>query len=649
MKRTGILRIISLMLVAVLVVTMSYGNAYAKSDEKEITENVDIDNYNDEYYSEPSFYLSEYQTVYLKHPQQLYYSMYPTKTIKWKSSNTKIATVSKKGVVTGKKTGTVTITAKANGITRKCQVTISKPYISLDYSDGVFFAGTKGTMSPSVSPYGAKVTWKSSNTKVAKVDKYGNITAIKPGTSTITATIAGAKATKEINVIANDFELNVSDKTVVEGDTFILKIPGYSGSISAYAQNGLVELNTDGSCCRVKAVSAGTDKITVTARINVGGASVFWSGSCDVEIQPVGISPLNCAVAIGATKSLSFKKSYELPEAVGIVWDSSNPAVATVDANGVVEGVAVGSTNITALVTFADGSSGMYSSEVKVSDPKLTRTKLTVALGGNIDIPVKGTNIYSDATWSSSKASVVWVDGGGSLSAVKAGTAVVTADIDGRILKCTVNVSNPNIKTTYYKLSPGKTAQIKVKGTKSTSKVSYKSSKTSVAKVSSSGKITAVKGGRAYITVVADGKEIEVMVEVANEKAVAATTLGHSIINVSEYSNALRMSDGYYDCSALVFKAYNRDAGLLGGSYAWAPTAANMASYMQQTGKVLSYSVMKVEELRPGDLVFYGGASNGRYLGIYHVSMYWGNNMMLEKPLRYYYTYDIVMIARPLP
>ena len=68
------------------------------------------------------------------------------------------------------------------------------------------------------------------------------------------------------------------------------------------------------------------------------------------------------------------------------------------------------------------------------------------------------------------------------------------------------------------------------------------------------------------------------------------------------------------------------------------------------TGKVVSWGPVSVEELRPGDLIFYGLENNGRYLGIYHVSMYYGNGYRLEKPMyNYYERPNIVMIARPVP
>lgn len=54
------------------------------------------------------------------------------KSIKWKSSNSSIASVSSKGKVTGKKAGKATITARANGVKATCKITVKNPTIKLN-------------------------------------------------------------------------------------------------------------------------------------------------------------------------------------------------------------------------------------------------------------------------------------------------------------------------------------------------------------------------------------------------------------------------------------------------------------------------------------------------------------------------------------
>lgn len=64
----------------------------------------------------------------------------PNATILWKTSNSAIATVSKSGVITGKKAGVTTITAKANGISRVVKVTVKNPPLKY-YKEGVYKVG----------------------------------------------------------------------------------------------------------------------------------------------------------------------------------------------------------------------------------------------------------------------------------------------------------------------------------------------------------------------------------------------------------------------------------------------------------------------------------------------------------------------------
>lgn len=118
------------------------------------------------------------------------------RTVKWKSSNKKVATVDKNGRVKGKKKGTATISATtSNGRTFKCKVTVKNPVrvksIKLNKKKATVKVGKttklKITFNPK-KPTNKKVTWKSSNKKVATVDKNGKVKGIKKGKVTITAT-----------------------------------------------------------------------------------------------------------------------------------------------------------------------------------------------------------------------------------------------------------------------------------------------------------------------------------------------------------------------------------------------------------------------------------------------------------------------------
>lgn len=102
-----------------------------------------------------------------------------------------------------------------------------------------------------------------------------------------------------------------------------------------------------------------------------------------------------------------------------------------------------------------------------------------------------------------------------------------------------------------------------------------------------------------------------------------------------------------FDCSSLAFRAY-REAGINianGGAY----SAAEECRAMENKNRVVG------NDLRPGDLIFYGGSDNGRYKGIYHVAIYVGDGKMVEakgKNAGVVYgdvrTENVVVCARPL-
>ena len=140
------------------------------------------------------------------------------KTVTWKTSNKKIATVSN-GKIKAVGAGTATITVTVNKKTATCKVEVKQPVSSIDLgkAKAELYKGETLTLKPTVKPNNATnktLTWTTSNKNVAAVSN-GKITAKGVGTAIITATAkdgSGKKAVCKITV-KDPYEYNFRNKT----------------------------------------------------------------------------------------------------------------------------------------------------------------------------------------------------------------------------------------------------------------------------------------------------------------------------------------------------------------------------------------------------------------------------------------------------
>ena len=122
-----------------------------------------------------------------------------TGKVTFKSSNKKVATVNSKGVITGKKAGKAVITVKVGKYTKKLTVKVKKPSFKLVKSFVKLKKGNKTTIRVKAAPV-SKVTYKTSNKKVATVNSKGVVTAKKKGTAKITVKCNGITRTFKVTV-----------------------------------------------------------------------------------------------------------------------------------------------------------------------------------------------------------------------------------------------------------------------------------------------------------------------------------------------------------------------------------------------------------------------------------------------------------------
>jgi hypothetical protein len=137
--------------------------------------------------------------------------------------------------VAGKYSATATtLGAGGTPITLAIPITVTWPALAkleMTPETGALYAGLtiahklKGYHADNSERIGVSATWTSSNTAVATVNRFGDVTALKPGTTTITADAEGVKATRTYTIVANpvaSLELGIKESSLRTGDVIHL-------------------------------------------------------------------------------------------------------------------------------------------------------------------------------------------------------------------------------------------------------------------------------------------------------------------------------------------------------------------------------------------------------------------------------------------
>ena len=285
----------------------------------------------------------------------VYPSKAANKTVTWRSSDKRVATVDSTGVVTAKSSGTASITAKTfNGVTAVCTVkVVTKPSaVSLNMTKASVTAGKTITLKAQVLPKNSDnktVIWRSGNTKIATVSN-GVVKGLKAGTVKITAkTVNGKTAVCTVTVKAVPSKIVLSSKslTVINGRKKTLKATVYP---SKAANKTVTWTTSDKSVAEVSSLGVITGKGSGTATIT---AKTFngVTASCIVKVitkpSSVSLDKTEAKVEVGKSISLTATVLPENTDNKTVIWRSSNNNIAAVK-DGVVTGIKAGTATITA-------------------------------------------------------------------------------------------------------------------------------------------------------------------------------------------------------------------------------------------------------------------------------------------------------------
>lgn len=280
--------------------------------------------------------------------------------LKWTSSNKSIATVNSKGKVIAKKTGYVTITARAqdmSGEEASCEVRVVKgtTSISLNRNSLTLVEGRSYSLKATIKPKNATyktANWKSSNEEVAIVAPNGKVTALAEGKTIITASAKDSSGkvakchvvVKKPTPASNVMILN-DNLTMIAGEVTTLQ-----KAISPAGSTDRFTWESDNKS--VATVNKSTGK--VTARTPGIANVTIMTESGKTATTKVTIVGLN-------TKSITLEQYSQYPlEVIGIdafdtkkkptiTWQAANSEIAVVN-NGLVESRRTGTTTITAIV-----------------------------------------------------------------------------------------------------------------------------------------------------------------------------------------------------------------------------------------------------------------------------------------------------------
>ena len=314
------------------------------------------------------------------------------------------------------------------------------------------------------NPKGKKATYKTSDKKVATVNKKGKVTAKSVGKATISVTVKGIKKAAKCTVTVKQGVKSIqtaSQVYVQKGKSLKLNYGVTPSNVDKKAKKmtfktSKKKIATVDKKGTIKGKKPGKAKITMQSAGGSAKATVKVSVVKKLTaVKSVALSASTLALNTGASETLTATVAPAKATAKKVYWVSSNTEVATVK-NGQVTAVADGTATITAYAS--DSSKKKASCTVTVTTPapapaptevaveSVTVTPASLTLKANaapaqlaaVVAPENATN--KTVTWSVDNAAVATVDAAGVVTPVSGGKAIVTATAGGKTATCEVTV-----------------------------------------------------------------------------------------------------------------------------------------------------------------------------------------------------------------
>ena len=275
--------------------------------------------------------------------------------------------------------------------------------------------------------------WASVNDAIATIDPNGFVTGVSAGTVTMTYSVLASGGCTGVDVS----ELLIT----------VIAAPN-AGTITGTTEiciDGTTDLTSDGDTGGTwnteDAVIAIVDANGIVTGISAGTVTISYTvaatSPCSVDSTSIILititAPPNAGTITGTTEICAAGGTTALTSDgdAGGSWSSSDESIATVDASGIVTGVAAGTVTIT--YTVNNGVCADVTSELVIT---VTASPVTGTLTGTTEICIDGTaNLTTDGdaggNWSSDDTAIATVDASGLVTGISAGTVTINYAITG--------------------------------------------------------------------------------------------------------------------------------------------------------------------------------------------------------------------------
>jgi trimeric autotransporter adhesin len=479
-----------------------------------------------------------------------------TNVATWSSAATSIATVTVSGLVTARNLGSTNISAAFESVNTSTPLTVNANglnSISIQPPNGSIAQGTKAVLTAtgifkngSTDDLSTRVIWSSSDASVANFISFNQITGLKPGTVTITATfgsVSGSTSFTVTNATIVSITVIPFKQTIPIGWHQPFTATGKFSDSSAQDISASVQWSSDNSSVAAFGTPGSSTGVVeglvpgsanISASFSFAGASKIGNAPLTVSsatLSSIKVTPPSALLAPGSTLQFNAKGTWTDSSSQNLnvysTWSSSDRNIATVAVAGNATGQSIGNATITAQSGSLIGTSSLV---VESGLKSIQITPQNLKLPASIETQLKAMGTFSDGqtldltsavTWTSSTPSAATVsnaaDTVGIATGVATGSTTISAAFAGQSATTTLTVTTATLNSIAVTppnqtISLGASQQFTAQGTFSdnsvvniTVQVAWSSSDVAVATIKPNGLASSASQGTTTIGASLDG------------------------------------------------------------------------------------------------------------------------------------------------